>query len=87
MSQFSKVHHSRKQWKGKATQRGDANRSLRKQLARVKAERDQATQALKDTHARLRQLEHQVQAMAGRPKVDVVWRALRLFLARIIHES
>ncbi len=84
MSQFSKVNRSRRQWKDKAKQRGDDNRSLRKQLARVKAERDQAKQALKDTQARLRQLESQVQTVAMRPKVDVVWLALRLFLeARI----
>ena len=84
MSQFSKVNHSRKQWKGKAKQRGDANRSLRKQIARIKVQRDQAKQALKATQARLRQLESQVQTMAVRPKVDVVWLALQLFLeARI----
>ena len=80
MSQFSKVNHSRHQWKGKAQQRGDTNRSLRKELARVKAERDQATQALKETQARLRQLESHVEAVAVRPKVDLVWLALRLFL-------
>ena len=84
MSQFSKVNRSRRQWKDKAKQRGDDNRSLRKQLARVKAERDQATQALKETPARLRQLASQGQAMVVRPKVDVVCLALRLFLeARI----
>ena len=80
MSQFSKVNHSRHQWKGKAKQRGDANRYLRKQSARIKAERDLAQQALQETPARLRQLESQGQAMAVRPKVDVVWLALRLFL-------
>ena len=47
MSQFSKVNHSRNQWKGKAKLRGDANRYLRKQITRIKAERDQAKQALK----------------------------------------
>ena len=52
MSQFSKVNHSRNQWKGKAKQRGEANRDLRKQIARLKGERDQAKQALKDTQAR-----------------------------------
>ncbi len=84
MSQFSKVNHSRKQWKGKAKLRGDDNRSLRKQNARIKAQRDQARQELKDTQARLRQLESQVQTLAVRPKVDVVWLSLRLFLeARI----
>ena len=47
MSQLSKVNQSRHQWKAKAKQRSDHNRSLRKQLARVKAERDQAKQDLK----------------------------------------
>jgi len=80
MSQFSKVNHSRHQWKGKAKQRGDTNRYLRKEFARVKAERDQAKQALKETQARLRQLESHVEAVAVRSKVDLVWLALRLFL-------
>ena len=68
MSQFSKVNHSRNQWKGKAKLRGDANRYLRKQITRIKAERDQAKQALKETQVRLRQLASQVQAMAVRPR-------------------
>ena len=80
MSQFAKVNHSRHQWKGKAKQRGDANRYLRKQIGRIKAERDLAKQALQETQARLRQIESQGQTMAVRPKVDVVWLALRLFL-------
>lgn len=80
MSQFSKVNHSRNQWKSKAKQRSDANRYLRKHLARLKAERDQAKQALKESQARLRQLERHAQAVVGRPKIDVVWLALRLFL-------
>ena len=78
-SPCSTVNHSRKQWKGQATQRGAAKRSLRKQSARIKAEREQATQALTETHARFPQLASQVQAMAMRPTVDVVCRALRLF--------
>ncbi len=80
MSQLSKVNHSRRQWKGKAAQRGDDNRYLRKQLARVKAERDQVKGALKEAQVRLRQLENQMQTVAARPKVDAVWIALRLFL-------
>ena len=84
MSQLSKVNHSRNQWKSKAKQRGEVNRYLRKQLARIKAERERATQALQDTQARLRQLERQGQAVAVRPKADVVHLALQLFLeARI----
>jgi len=80
MSQLSKITHSRNQWKAKAKQRSDHHRYLRKQLARVKAERDQAKQDLKATHSRLRQLESQTQAVAVRPKVDVVWLCLQLFL-------
>ena len=84
MSQLSKVTHSRNQWKAKAKQRSDHNRYLRKQLARLQAERAQARQEFKETQTRLRQLESQVQAVAVRPKVDVVGLALNLFLeARI----
>ena len=80
MSQLSKMKHSRNQWKAKAKQRSDHHGYLRKQLARVKAERDQAQQALKAPPSRLRQLESHTQAMAVRPKVDVVWLCLQLFL-------
>src|SRR5438874_5115957 len=80
MSQLSKVKHSRNQWKHKAKERGDQDRYRRKQLARVKAERDQAKQTLKEVQARLRQLESQAQAVVVLPKVDVVWISLQLFL-------
>lgn len=84
MSQLSKIKHSRNQWKAKAKQRSDHQRYLRKQLARVKAERDQAKQDLKATRSRLRQLESHTQAVAVRLKIDVVWLSLHLFLtARI----
>jgi hypothetical protein len=81
MSPLAKIKHSRNQWKAKAKQRSDHHRYLRKQLARVKAERDQATQDLKATQSRLRQLESQTQAVAVRPQVHVVWLCLQLFLA------
>src|SRR5207248_4526889 len=84
MSQFSKVQHSRQQWKHKATQRGDHNRSQRKQIARLTTARNQATRALKETRAQLRQLESQSRQLVVRPKVDLVHWALQLFLvARI----
>src|SRR6266700_1238701 len=75
-----KMKHSRDQWKHKATQRGDRERYQRKQNARIKVERDRVTQALKETQARLRQLEAQLQGLAPVPKVDVVYLALQLFL-------
>src|SRR5689334_7602189 len=80
MSALSKMTHSRDQWKHKATQRGARERYQRKQHARIRAERDRATQALKETQARLRQLEDQQHGLAIQPKVDVVYWALRLFL-------
>src|SRR2546425_8013770 len=84
MSQLSKVKHSRNQWKHKAPQRGDRDRSQPKHTARITAERDRATQALKEAQARLRQLESPRQELVALPKVDLVWLALQLFLvARI----
>jgi hypothetical protein len=84
MSQLSKMQHSREQWKQKAKQRGDHNRYQRKQIARLTAERNRATNALQETQARLRQLAAGRHGLATLPKVDVVSLALQLFLvARI----
>jgi hypothetical protein len=80
MSQLSKVTYSRHQWKDKAKQRGDRERYQRKQLARISAERDRVTTALKEAQVRLRQLEAHMQGLVALPKVDVVWMALQLFL-------
>jgi hypothetical protein len=84
MSQLSKVTHSREQWKHKATQRSDQNRYQRKQIARLTAERNRATQALTAAQTRLRQLESQPQQLVALPKVEVVFLARQLFVvARI----
>jgi hypothetical protein len=84
MSQLSKVKHSRHEWKHKAKQRGDRDRYNRKQIARLTAERNRASKALRAARVRLRQLENQPQELAALPKVDVVFLALQLFLvARI----
>ena len=80
MSQLSKVTYSRHQWKDKAKQRGDRERYQRKQLARISAERDRVTKALKEAQGRLHQLEAHMQGLVALPKVDVVWMALQLFL-------
>jgi hypothetical protein len=80
MSQLSKVRQSRTQWKHKAAQRANDNRYLRKQLARVKHERDRTATTLKETQARLRQLESRHQRRAVPYKVDLVLLALQLFL-------
>src|SRR5437667_5479434 len=84
MSQCATMKHRRDQWKPQATQRGDRERYQRTQHARLKAERDGVTTALKETHARLRQLEAQLQGLATVPQVDVVSLALqRFFVAHI----
>jgi hypothetical protein len=78
MSHLSKVQQSRTPWKHKATQRAEQHRYWRKQLVRVKHERDCTTQALKATQARLHQLEAQRQGLAVQCKVDLVFVALQL---------
>jgi hypothetical protein len=84
MSQLSKVTYSRNQWKHKAKQRGDRERYQRKHIARISAERDRVTTALKEAQARLRQLEAHIQGRVVLPKVDLVCLALHLFfVARI----
>jgi hypothetical protein len=84
MSPLSKVRQSRTQWKHKATQRADENRYWRKQLARVKHERDRTAKALQETQACLRHLEAQSQRRAIQSKVDLICLALQLFVvARI----
>ncbi len=84
MSQCSKMKHSRTQWKEQAKQRGKGERYERREKARMKAERDRLTHALKASEARVHALEAQRNGLATRPKVDVVSLALQLFLeARI----
>jgi hypothetical protein len=80
MSPLSNVRDSRNQWKHKAIQRANHDRSRRKQLARVTNERDGATQARNEAQARLRQLEAQRHGLAVQNKVDLVFLALELFL-------
>ena len=84
MSQQSKLRQSRNQWKSKASQRGERNRYLGKELSRVKKERDRFKKELKEAKACLRRLETRSQGLVVRHKVEVVALALQLFLvARI----
>src|SRR6266568_5358630 len=75
MSQQSKLRQSRQQWKQKAQDRAEHHRYLRKQLERIRDERDRAKQALKEANKQLRQ-------KAARPthlKAHRVWLTLTLF--------
>jgi len=80
MSQQSKRRHSREPWKRKATERAEHHRYLRKELARIKHERDRSQQAHQETQERLRRHEAQAHGLVVHHKVDLVWLALRLFL-------
>jgi hypothetical protein len=75
MSQQSKLRQSRQQWKHKAKDRAEHNRYLRKQLERIRNERDRAKQALKEANKQLRQKE----ARPTHLKAHRVWLTLTLF--------
>jgi hypothetical protein len=84
MSQWSKLRRSRNQWKCKAGQRGGDIRYLRKELGRIKQERDRLKKELKHAQACQRHSETRSQGLAVQHKVDLVLLALQLFLvARI----
>ena len=53
MSQIWKLKQSRNEWKRKAVERAVQNRYLRKELARVKRERDRLSEEPKDPEAGL----------------------------------
>src|SRR3954447_22264334 len=75
MSQQSKLRQSRQPWKHKAKERADPNRYLRKELERLRHERDRAQQALKEAHKPLRHKE----ARPPHLKAHRVWLTLTLF--------
>jgi len=79
MSQRSKLRHSREQWKHKARQRADDNRYLRKELARIKRERDHHQQALSAAEARLHTDERAPASRVVQTKADGIELALKLF--------
>jgi hypothetical protein len=75
MSQQSKLRQSRQQWKQKAKERAEHNRYLRKELERLRKERDCAKQALKEANQQL----HQKATRPMHLKAHRVWLALTLF--------
>ncbi len=82
MSSLYKVKQSRQQWKQKAKSRADDNRYLRKELRRLKQERDTYKQRARQAEAQVQVHRPQFPAIAG--KVDLVFVALELFVgARI----
>jgi hypothetical protein len=84
MSVASKVKYSRQRWKQKAKSRADDNRYLRKELERLKRERDAYKQRAKQAEAKLRRQPAGALRPAMERKVDLVHVTLELFVrARI----
>lgn len=84
MSPETRYKRSRDNWKQKAACRAEKNRYQSKELARVKAERDKFKKELKESRARVHQLESQGRVIVLQSKVDLVFLALQLFVvARI----
>jgi hypothetical protein len=75
MSQQSKLRQRRYQWKQKAKERAEHNRYLRKELERLRKERDRAKQALKEA----KDPQRQKAVSPANLKAQRVWRALSLF--------
>jgi hypothetical protein len=84
MSPETRYKKSRDNWKQKAGCRAEKNRYQSKELARVKAERDKFKKKLKESRARVHQMENQGRVVLIQSKVDLVFLALQLFVvARI----
>jgi hypothetical protein len=84
MSRASKIHQSRQRWKEKATHRADDNRYLRKELERLRRERDAYKKRAKQAEAQLGAHRPTSPVPAIDRKVDLVHVTLELFIrARI----
>jgi hypothetical protein len=75
MRQHSKRKQSRQKWKQQAKERAEHNRYLRKELERIRQERDRTKQALKEANQQRRQKEARPTHLKGHR----VWLTLTLF--------
>ena len=80
MSQVSRLRKSLSNWKCKAVDQTCKNRYLRRELKRVKKDRDQLKTKLKDTQSCQHQLANQSQGLVFEHKESLVFLALLLFL-------
>ncbi len=84
MSSQSKLRQSRARWKSKAGARAQENRNLRKELRRVKKERDRFKPQAKEAQGQRQARDHPDKNPAVCRKIEVVLMALQLFvIARI----
>lgn len=84
MSKKSRLIKRVMAWKDKAIERANLLRYVRKELARVKKERDLYKKQLKEKCARIKELEVEKQAIAAGNKATLIFLAFLLFfVARI----
>ena len=84
MSATSRLKQSRHQWKEKAITRGNSERYQRKELRRLKQERDHYKKAARAAQNQLSQERQKKSSCPARTKEDLVFIALQLFVvARI----
>ena len=84
MSSTSRLKQSRRQWKEKAIRRGNSERYQRQEIRRIKKERDHYKKAAREAHNQLAKERQKKPSPPTRPKEDLVFIALQLFVvARI----
>lgn len=80
MSKLSRKVQSCDSWKQKAIIRANENRNLRKEVARLKADRNDYKQKLKNTEIAVHKLEQATKIPMIQNKIDLMYIALQLFL-------
>ena len=84
MSSTSRLKQSRRQWKEKAITRGNTERYQRKELLRLKKERDHYKKVAREAQNQLAKERQKKPSLPVRSKQDLVFLALQLFVvARI----
>ncbi len=84
MNTVAKLKHSRDSWKGKAIGRGNTQRYQRKEIRRIKRERDRYKKEAREAKAQLENERRKNLSVPICSKEDLVYVALQLFIvARI----
>jgi hypothetical protein len=80
MSEKSKLYKSRERWKQKAIDRGNSTRTQRKEIQRIKTERNQFKEEARAAQAKLATQRNQA-LVSIQNKTDLVYLVLLLFLS------
>lgn len=84
MSKMSRLKQRMTAWKDKAVERANLIRYFRKELARVKKERDLYKKELKEARTRIKELEAEKQGIAAGDKATLILLAFLLFFVACI---